>query len=165
METKALLRALRDLGEAIEDLHCLPNYGGCCIIAAIVCGELERMGIPCEVATADPKCARYGNTAKNARDNGIPIHQWSDEVCRSHLVVRFKAGWYYTWDTQGLRRDKVMPAFNDLVTHPFGEGMSADEAEELYAVCEWNWDFDTDCIPTIRELARQYLGPTDHSMH
>lgn len=157
METKALLRALRELGEAIEDLDCRPNYGGCCIIAAIVCGELERLGIPCEVATADPKCARYGNTAKNARGNGIPVHQWSDEVCRSHLVVRFKAGWYYTWDTEGLRRDKVMPAFNDLFTHPFGEGMSAEEAEELYAVCEWNTTFDMDYIPEIRELARQYL--------
>jgi len=160
VQTKELLRALRELGEAIEDLGCNPNYGGCCIIAAIVCGELERLGIQCEVATADPEYAAYGNTAKYARDNGIPVNKWSDEVCRHHLVVRFKAGgFYYTWDTEGLRRDRVMPAFNSLITHPFGEGMSAEEAEELYENSTWNWDFDTDCIPEIRELARQYLRP------
>ncbi len=157
MEPVEVRRRLRKLGEEIEALGCNPNRGGCCIIAAIVCRELERMGIPCEVATADPECVHYGNTAKNARDNGIPVHKWSNEVCRSHLVVRFKAGCYYTWDTEGLRRDKVMPALNDLVTHPFGEGMSAEEAEELYYSSLWNRNFDTDAIPEIRALAQMIL--------
>lgn len=149
MEPVEVRRRLRKLGAEIEALGCNPNWGGCCIIAAIVCGELERLGVRCEVATPE-----YGGTAAEARRNNAPPEAY---VSRCHLCVRFRMGrCTYTWDSAGLRRDRRMPAY-PCRAHRFGLGMCADEAEELYYSSEWNNSFDTDAIPEIEELAQAIL--------
>lgn len=153
-ECAQLKASLKALGEAINDEVEAPNYGGCCIIAAIVAEALEARGIPCEVSTPD-----HADPPVRCRKMNVPIDEWGDYVSRHHLVVRFKIGrTVYTWDSEGLTTERTMPAFPWYRAHSWGWGMTAAEARELYNTTRWNSMFCPSQIPVIEKLVREYLS-------
>jgi len=143
---------LTALGEAINAEVYAPNYGGCCIIAALVAEALEKLGVPCEVTTTT-----WNDPPAKPRRMNVPIHEWGKYVSRCHLVVLVKIGrTVYTWDSKGLTTRRIMPAFN-IPAHSWGRGMNSAEARALYDTHGWNSEFDTDQIPLIEELVHEYL--------
>lgn len=151
-----LKASLKALGEAINAEVEAPNYGGCCIIAALVAEALEARGVPCEVSTA-----AWSYPPARCRKMNVPIDEWGEYVSRCHLVVHVKLGRaVYTWDSNGLTTKRIMPAFHGHRTHPWGWGMTSAEARKLYYTHRWNSEFCPSQIPLIEELVHEYLSPT-----
>ena len=168
-----LKRRLRRLSRALNTQTSDINCGGCAVMAGIVGGILELLGVPVEVVTSSeygcaPAAARqhlhWNIEAEN--DGRWDNSAWdSAGVSRAHLAVRFMLGRdLYTWDSDGLiKSDKYFGRHYDgeplyCAEYPFGDGMTVAECVHISSTPEdWNYMFDRRQIPRMRKLAYQHL--------
>ena len=168
-----LKRRLRRLSRALNTQTCDINWGGCGVMAGIVGGILELLGVPVEVVTpGDAECApatarqRLYWNIEAENDGRWDNSAWDGAgLDRGHLAVRFKLGAdTYTWDSDGLiKSDKYFGRCADgniahCADYPFGEGMTVAECVHSSSIPEdWNYMFDRRQIPLMRKLAYQHL--------
>ena len=168
-----LKRRLRRLSRALNTQTSDINWGGCAVMAGIVGGVLELLGVPVEVVTSSdygcaPAAARqrlhWNIEAEN--DGRWDNSAWdSAGVSRAHLAVRFMLGRdLYTWDSDGLiKSDKYFGRQYDgeplyCAEYPFGDGMTVAECVCISSTPDdWNYMFDRRQIPRMRKLAYQHL--------
>lgn len=80
-----------------------------------------------------------------------------------HVGLRFRLGGrVMTWDSTGIVRrgdwyspgNDNDPGYACCCEYPFGHGMSAYHAFRIYAIEDWNSDFDVRDIPRIRRMVK-----------
>jgi len=160
METKELRQRLRKLGKTANKQFPYLNNGGCCVYAAAVAGELERLGVQYEVIVPCP----YNESVDLAdiRKNVTNVNEkkaWNEAgVYFSHVAVRLKlAGRWYTYDSDGFTRSKY--DFGKGWTYVAVDGgMTAKEAKALADEAKgWNTCFSRSNVPKVRKLVREAL--------
>lgn len=164
---REILRRLRAIQPELQRIPNL-NYGGCCVVAAVVAEALERLGVPVEVVST---AYSENNVPANARavlreaghePTSMGNYAWDGAgLYRSHLGVRFKLyGVLHTWDSQALwRTGRAFGGSNDCgeprdaCDYPFGKGLTVQEAQVLADdPLGWNSSFNRVHIPLVRRI-------------
>ena len=165
MESRQLRNRLRALGKEANRQFPYLNNGGCCVYAAAVAGELERLGYEYEVIVPAP----YNETLdlSDVRKNVTNVNEKSSwnaaGVYFSHVAVRVKTGGrWYTYDSDGFRRSKYEFgrgwSGDAMYTAPNG-GMTAKEAKSLADESKgWNSCFHRGDVPRVRKLVKEMLA-------
>lgn len=166
LATRKLLRALRDLGAAVNDAAPRVNYGGCAVIAHLVGASLERMGVACEVTTSldwEEACSP-AEARPHVRNPADPYEWDANGLGRGHLALRFKIGrTVRTWDTDGLYLSGAF-GLGEYYTEsgPWGTGLTIGECRAMTRrPAGWNRAFNRRLIPTLRRLVREHLEQKD----
>lgn len=162
MKQPTLKAKLQALGAAVNELTDDDvNYGGCCVYAALVGRELEKLGIPARGVV----CSYGPGNVDEARNNVKSVEDtraWNRAgIYFNHVGLEAKIGGrYYLIDT-----DRMNPAGEKRLgrgRNPICEGrLSVDELEKLAGIGHdnetefkdgWNSRFDRDYIPAMREV-------------
>lgn len=166
MESRELKKRLRWLGEEANNRFHFLNNGGCCVFAAAVAGELERLGVPCEVIVPTP----YDETTldlSEIRQHVTNVNEktsWNNAgVYFTHVAVRFKAGGrWHTYDSDGIRKGKfefgTSTWAGGAAYVAANGGMTAKEAKALADErTGWNHMFDRRNVAPVRKMVRDML--------
>lgn len=162
MDTKELRKRLRKLGNEANERFPYLNYGGCCVFAAAVAGELERLGVEYEVIVPGDKNTDLAEVRNNVR-NVAEKEAWNKAgIYFSHVAVRLKIdGRWHTYDSDALRRSKYKfggeAGYSAFYTAADG-GMTAAEATALADEAKgWNTTFKRRNVRSVRKLVRDML--------
>lgn len=161
METRKLRRQLRKLAHTANERFPRLNYGGCCVFAAAVATELERMGVPHEVISSGGEHLDLNEVRPPHND----VDAWQRQgVHFGHVGVRLKLhGRWYTYDSdKPLHRGKGKFGINygSVMFNAAKGGITAAEATELADDFDaWNSSFDhrTNAEP-VRVLVKEMLA-------
>lgn len=161
MEVKELRKRLRSLAEQTNAQFPYINNGGCCVFAAAVAGELERLGVEHEVIVPRPYDGSHdlSEVRQNVRNPNEKI-AWNEAgIYFSHVAVRLKLnGKWHTYDTdKPLHRSKYV--FGEHCRYTAAEGgMTAKEAKALADEAEgWNKTFARSNVRPVRKLVREVM--------
>lgn len=162
MEHTEIVRRLRKLSQAITTHIKRPNNGGCAVVAGIVAGHLEKLGVMVEVVTPCGWGSQPAAKVRAAVSDTKDPYDWSNNgLSRTHLAVRFRSGKRtYTWDSDGLKYGAG--TFGEdreySTTAKFGDGLSVKECMAIASSrAGWNRSFDRKQIPLIKHLAQHHL--------
>lgn len=172
MNTRKLLRALRRIGDAVLDDVPSINHGGCAVLAGIVGEHLERLGVPCEVATAGQWESMSAREARPRVKRKSDPRAWDVAgLGRAHLALRFRLGRYtYTWDAERLRRGSLVlghERYNYVAPSGWGSGLTLAECRAMTQTQRgWNTCFDRADIPLLELIASEefdtlHASPTE----
>lgn len=149
---------LNRLGEEVYDRYPNINSGGCCVYAAMVVAELNKLNIPAKGIVAS-----YSSLASKSIDKIRPLiekntlDEWQKNgVSFSHVGVEFTLnGKKKHYDTGGVRK-----AGKELDHMPIYKGRL--EYIELRALAAkkygWNTCFNRRDIPELRRLVKSFLA-------
>lgn len=159
MDHRKLRRRLRNLAKQADARWPTLNRGGCCVFAAAVATELERLGVKHEVIVPGTK---YTDLNELRPDNNT-VSGWNDMgVGFSHVGVRLKLnGQWYTYDSEA----PLVPGKYKFGIGYHGEpytaakgGLTATEATDLADERHsWNWEFPRQAVPFIRQFVKDML--------
>lgn len=145
MESKELRKKLRSLGKQVFTRYPKINYGGCCVFAAAVATELEKLGVQYEVMT----CGSKKTNLNDCRPEKNEMSAWEGKGAYfGHVGVRMKLdGRWWTYDAEALRRHKHRLGKRDAYWsgedywEAVSGGLTAQEATELADEGKWNQMF------------------------
>lgn len=159
MKFAELKSQLMSLSEQINDLtDGTTNWGGCCVVAAVVGKRLQEKGVEVRGVVA----TWQGDTliGKQVEDRGKPRAWARVGIYFNHIGLQIKAGnrWYY-YDSEGIkprkRGNNTLPA-GDWPVIP--GNLTIDEVAALASNADgWNEAFPRDKIPAIEELVAETL--------
>lgn len=151
-----VLTMLNDLGWKASEIDCL-NYGGCCVYAALVGRELEKLNIPVRGVSASWRHDGSKASVETARSNvknKDDLEEWnSNGIYCGHVGLEFDLDgktWHY--DSSGVKQ-----AGDTLDNLPIAAGrFTIDELELLASKPKnWNHEFDRGDIPRLRGLVEK----------
>lgn len=166
MKSRELKKRLRKLGAEANERFPYLNNGGCCVFAAAVAGELERIGVEHEVivpAPYDEATLDLSEVRKNVTNVNEKASWNNAGVYFSHVAVRVKLGGrWHTYDSDGIRRGKYdfgtsSWTGSSIYTASNG-GMTAKEAKVLADEAKgWNSMFHRSNVRPVRKLVREMM--------
>lgn len=161
MHTRTLFKKLRKLQDEMIENHPNLNYGGCCVYAALIGEQLEKLGFQVEVVTPT-EYGLYDNAydARKGVRNVKNVYEWVDNgVSFRHVAVRFKtrAGVVYTYDSERFCKGSSDFGLDGYNTDPeFGTGLTVAEAKAISSKQKgWNRAFNRREIPRIRSKVHE----------
>ena len=134
------------------------NWGGCCVVAAVVGKRLRELGVPVRAVVATYQGLSLLD--REPTDRGDPDAWARVGIYFNHVGLEFKAGnrWHY-FDSEGVkprqRENNKLPA-GDWPVIP-GQ-LTVDEVAELASnPHRWNPVFPRHTIPAIEEAVYRML--------
>lgn len=159
-----LLKHLRRLAKQLGTTLIQPNRGGCCVIAAEVAAQLEKI-VPTRIRVSNDDCEAEDNANLNQMVDYLgpqvdDHNAWNDAyIFFGHVIVEFDyQGKTYHMDTSGVRLAKKRdPSFN----WPMYDGHLPLHAAKALADIPGNWNkkFNRDQIPHLRKMVKDVLSP------
>jgi hypothetical protein len=161
MKQPTLKAKLQALGEAVNEVtDSTLNYGGCCVYAALVARELEKMGIPVKGVVRSYGPGNVDHARTNVAKIGDP-NAWNREgIYFNHVGLEAKInGRKYLFDSERIQPAKAKTL--GYGAEPICDGrLSVDELEKLAGLGKhetkpkkgWNARFNRELIPTVRAV-------------
>ena len=161
MDIKELRKRLRLLGKQANERFPYLNEGGCCVYAAAVAEELERLNVEYEVIIPKPY-----DSVESSVEELRPLVQnvnnksaWNDAgVYFGHVAVRLKLnGKWHTYDSETFRRAKYV--FGEYGRYKaLDGGLTAKEAKALADESSgWNTRFYRGDVRPVRQLVKHCM--------
>lgn len=158
MQARKLNSTLNRLGKRVNALYPDINHGGCCVYAAIVADELDRLGVPARGIVATWTSDR-GDTDIDEIRNYVEcnnVAEWEENgVFFTHVGIEYNInGKIKHCDSNGVK-DKG----NILMSWAIYKGrLMIHELKQLArSGRDWNKSFDRKDIPAIRRLIKTEL--------
>lgn len=146
---------LDDLGRRVNFLFPYINSGGCCVFAAIVTAELQRLGIPARgiVASYNPE-----NHIDKVRPkiNSNSLDEWRENgINFTHVGVEYEIdGTIKHYDSNGVREEGKR-----LMSWYIYKGrLLLEELKELSRTGRgWNNQFKRKDVPALKRVIKEEL--------
>jgi hypothetical protein len=161
MDNKEIRKRLKTLATRTMQSYPDVNCGGCCVFAAAVATELERLNVPYEVIT----CGSPSTNLNDNRPKYNTMDQWEWAGANfTHVGIRLTLdGVTYTYDSEAFIRRKFK--FGVRGTGYFGlperwqsaaGGLTAQEATQLADEGSWNRAFyNKENVEGVRKLVKE----------
>lgn len=155
-----ILKALKQIGEAVRTEVPNINIGGCCVFAAAAFNHLKDLGLKPKIRVADPDAPPKALGVVRKSIDPTDIEQWNvNGVWLGHVILEFSYdGKKYFFDSTGVaeRNGRREPFLGyDL----FRGSLSFKEANEMASVSRgWNPRFHRSDIPTMKSLLDENFG-------
>jgi len=152
-----LVEHLNKLGKEVKKAYPDINYGGCCVYAAIVVKELQKLNVPAQGIVASHAAEDDDVTIDEVRNiiQYNSVHDWQDNgINFSHVGVEFRVNkTVYHYDTSGAKKAKGLGTLDGM---PVYQGrLTLREMEELAGTDSgWNSTFNRRCIPGLKRLVK-----------